>query len=98
MISNLSDIVEPDYLSGTVLYEKDDFSKDIRVVSGRIDTRNDQVQSVTLNDEIPSVTFDAAGNQYTYVKIRKRKDQTDETYLDSLTIPTDQEITYELTF
>jgi hypothetical protein len=89
VVSNLTDIAKPDYLSSTVLYEKDDFDKDIRVVSGMIDTRYNPRQSITLS---------TAGNQYTYIKSTISKDGTIEIYLDSLVVPTNQEVTYELKF
>lgn len=89
VISNLADISAPDYLSSTVLYERDNLDNDIRVVSGILDTRYSQK---------PSVTYAAAGGQYTYIALVKRKGEVVETSLDSLIIPTNQEGVYELTF
>ena len=89
MLDNPTDIASPDYLSGTLLYEIEDLDRDIRASSGGLDTRYSSKQSVTLN---------AAGNQYNYLEITRSRAGTVETFLDSLIVPTSQEITYELTF
>ncbi|MEK6478631.1 hypothetical protein WJR50_13890 [Catalinimonas sp. 4WD22] len=89
VITNPEQFTATDYLHCSVSYQFDAPEHKAFKVSGALDTRyNNQNE----------FTFDAAGNQYTYVDILKKKDGLLESIKDSVLVAPAQELVYELHF
>lgn len=89
VITNPEQFTATDYLHCSVSYQFDAPEHKAFKVSGALDTRyNNQNE----------FTFDAAGNQYTYVDILKKKGDLLESIKDSVIVATAQELVYEIQF
>lgn len=89
VITNPEQFTGTDYLHCSVSYQFDAPEHKVFKVSGALDTRY---------NKLDESTFDAAGNQYTYVDILKKKGDLLESIQDSVIVAPAQALVYELGF
>lgn len=89
VVDNPSDIGASERLTCYVTYRVDKINGNTYYTSGIINTQETSVRDTVV---------EAAGNQYSYIYITKTKGDITENISDSVNVPVDGELTYQITF